>query len=123
MNYNGNIMKLDNLLTDAATLKEIGQRLASKRIAENLTQEEVAKNAGVSKSTVERIESGNSTQVSNLIRVLRNFSLLEALDKLLPESENSPLEILRQKKQKKKSRARKSTKKTTNSSWEWDENS
>jgi len=78
-------MKLDNLLTDAATLKEIGQRLASKRIAENLTQEEVAKNAGVSKSTVERIESGNSTQVSNLIRVLRNFSLLEALDKLIPE--------------------------------------
>jgi transcriptional regulator with XRE-family HTH domain len=56
-----------------------------------MTQEALAKEAGVSLPTVQRIESGRSTQSSNLLRVLRALGLLANLDALVPEPPVSPL--------------------------------
>jgi len=71
-------MKIIHSSKTEAILKEIGIRLTQQRIQAKLTQAALAEKAGVSKRTVERIEAGNSIQLSTMIQVLRVFGLLEA---------------------------------------------
>jgi transcriptional regulator with XRE-family HTH domain len=87
-------MKLEDSLTDAAVLEELGKRLARARISSSLTQADLANRAAVGKRTVERIESGKSVQLLSLIRVLRVLGLLEAFDAIAPEEGPSPMEML-----------------------------
>lgn len=82
-------------LGDAAVLALLGERLARYRLERNLTQSDLAREAGVSKRTLVRLEGGESTQLTNLIRVLRALGLLVNLDALVPPPTPSPLEQLR----------------------------
>lgn len=81
--------------SDAAVLAVLGQRLARHRLRQNLTQAELAREAGVSTRTISRLEAGESTQLTNLVRVLRALGLLAGLGELVPEPPESPLEQLR----------------------------
>ena len=83
-------------MSDAAYLAEVGRRIARYRLNLNLTQAALAIEAGVSAPTVQRLESGRSTQTSNLIRILRALGLLDNLDALVPEPALSPLELVKQ---------------------------
>ena len=49
-------MQITNQLTDNAVLAELGRRLARTRLQRNMPQEALAKEAGVSVPTVQRIE-------------------------------------------------------------------
>jgi len=84
-------------MTDSAVLAELGERVARHRLERNLTQAELAKEAGISKRTLIRLEAGESTQLTNLVRVLRSLGLLENLDALVPPPVPSPIEQLRTK--------------------------
>ena len=88
-------MKIDDNLSDAAVLEELGQRIARYRLNRNMTQGALATESGVSTPTVQRLEKGQSTQASNLIRILRTLKLLENLDALVPEPAISPLQQAR----------------------------
>jgi len=89
-------MKISEELTDSAVLEELGMRLAGARLGRNLTQAELAEQAGVSKRTVERLESGAvATHLSGFLRVCRVLGLLEHFDSLVPESGISPMEQLK----------------------------
>ncbi len=89
-------MKFEALLSDEAVLVEMGQRLTAARLERRLTQAQLAKAAGVSKRTVERLEDGASAQVTNLVRCLRVLGKLEGLERLLPEPPVNPLDLLSQ---------------------------
>lgn len=112
-------MKVNNTLTDAAVLEELGKRLAHARIASSLTQADLADQAAVGKRTVERIEAGESVQLISLIRVLRVLDLLEAFDEIAPEGGPGPIEILERhgKVRQRASSAR--TKSLTKKPWAW----
>jgi transcriptional regulator with XRE-family HTH domain len=114
-------MDITNLLSDEAILIEIGQRVARRRLNMQLTQAEVAEQAGVAKRTLERLEAGHSAQMSSLIRVLRVLGALEELDRLLPESGPRPLELLRHqgKTRQRASKRRKGT--DSDRPWTWDD--
>ena len=88
-------MKIETSNSDEAVLEEIGRRLARTRLERNLSQEQLAIEAGVSKATVERLEAGEPVKSTSLIRVLRPLGRLDALDRLLPEPLPSPIERLR----------------------------
>ncbi|HEX3849093.1 MAG TPA: helix-turn-helix transcriptional regulator [Steroidobacteraceae bacterium] len=88
-------MKIAAELTDAAVLQEIGERLERRRLDAELTQARLAEEAGVSKRTVERIESGRGTDFVMLLRVLRVLNLLDALDQWVPDLPQSPLVLLK----------------------------
>ena len=88
-------MKLTSDLTDAAVLEELGQRLTRHRIAADLTQADLAEQAGIGKRTLERIEAGHGAELTNFIRVLRVLDRLEGLDRLLPELPPSPIAQLK----------------------------
>jgi transcriptional regulator with XRE-family HTH domain len=61
-------MKITKQTTDDAVLAELGTRLARIRLERNLPQGQLAKQAGVSKRTVERLEAGTvATQLSGFI--------------------------------------------------------
>ena len=88
-------MKLDNLLTDTVVLQEIGSRLKHKRVDAGLTQAQLAAQAGIGKRTIERLESGNSTDSLVLVRVLRALKIVENLESTLPDTPQSPLTLLK----------------------------
>jgi len=110
-------------MSDEAVLQELGQRLSRRRVDLNLTQAQLAEQAGVAKRTVERIEAGESTQLSTLIRIFRVLGLLEALDAMIPETGPRPLDLL---KLKGKERQRASSKKRSeprDDGWTWGDES
>ena len=88
-------MKIDRLLTDEAILTELGGRLAQGRLELQFTQEMLAKQAGVSKRTVERIEAGATAQMSTLLRLLRVLQLLDRLETLVPEVGSRPMDLVK----------------------------
>ncbi len=87
-------MKITDLSTDAAVLAELGERLSRTRLERNLTQRELAAQAGVERKAIQRLESGESVTLLSLIRILRALGLLEVLGGLLPEPTPSPIELL-----------------------------
>ena len=112
-------MNISKILTDDAILAETGKRIAQCRLDHRLTQAHMAKQAGVSKRTVERIEAGGSAQMSTIIRILRVLDLLPGLDLLIPEPGPRPMDLL---KLKGKVRQRASSKQAPNRShkkWSW----
>ena len=89
-------MKFSKSLTDEVILRELGGRLAAARLASNLTQAALAGEAGVSKRTVERLESGEvATRLSGLVRVCRALGLVDRFDALVPPAAPSPIEQLK----------------------------
>lgn len=102
-------MATKSSMTDRAVLAALGERIAQHRLVRNCTQAAIAKEAGVSKRTLVRLEGGESTQLTNLVRVLRALGLLENLDALVPAPASSPLDVLRSmKKQRKRATGRSS---------------
>ena len=111
-------MKIKDKLSDEAVLQELGQRIARYRLNRNMTQETLATESGVSTPTVQRLENGQSTQASNLIRILRALKLLENLDALLPEPAISPLQQARMQ-GKTRQRASSPRKRKAATHWTW----
>lgn len=88
-------MNISQSSNEMAALKLIGDRISRQRLESNLTQAELATMAGVSKRTVERLEAGESTQLSNFLRILRALGLLDRIGNLLPEMPPSPIAQLK----------------------------
>jgi transcriptional regulator with XRE-family HTH domain len=83
-------------LTDETLLKLIGERLARVRLGQNLTQEQVAEQAGLGLRTVQRLELGETaTRLTSLLRVCRVLGLVEGFERLFPDQAISPIELLK----------------------------
>jgi len=113
-------MKITKQATDEAVLSELGGRLAQVRLERNLTQAQLAEQAGVSKRTVERLESGSvATQLSGFIRVCRVLDLVERFDLLVAEPVPSPVEQLKLRGRKRQRASTRSKAKTPSKKWQW----
>jgi transcriptional regulator with XRE-family HTH domain len=88
-------MRIEPQLTDVTVLTELGERLRGLRLSRDITQQRLGEEAGVARTVVQRIEAGEPVTTANLIRVLRALDLLEALDRLIPQSAPSPVQELR----------------------------
>jgi transcriptional regulator with XRE-family HTH domain len=105
--------------TDQRVLAELGDRLARHRLNRNLTQDQLAREAGVSKRTIVRLENGQSSQVTNLVRVLRALGLLGNLDALVPAPLASPIEALKAKGRQRRRASPAGKKPKPSSDWTW----
>lgn len=72
-----------NALSDPQILEAIGQRIKARRLDRRLTQADLAKHAGISLPTMQRLESQGQAKVESLVRVLRSLRLLDALEAML----------------------------------------
>lgn len=75
---------------------EIGRRISMNRRSLGLSQEELAARAGISKRSVERLESGTANpRLDVLVRVCLALKLVSGFEQLLPVPELGPLAIAR----------------------------
>jgi transcriptional regulator with XRE-family HTH domain len=114
-------MKISPLLTDDAILAELGERMARRRIDLQLTQADVAEQAGIAKRTVERIEAGASAQMSSIIRILRVLELLPDLDTIIPEVAARPMDLLLRKGKLRQRATSRNRADRPEQPWSWDD--
>ncbi|MEQ2009578.1 MAG: helix-turn-helix transcriptional regulator [Limisphaerales bacterium] len=89
-------MKRELEMSDDGLLKLFGERLAALRLAMNLTQRQLAEQAGLGLRTVQRLELGAAaTQLSGFVRVCRVLGLLDRFDAFIPEAVSSPIAQLK----------------------------
>lgn len=88
--------------SDAAILNEIGAFLKSKRIDQNLTQDEVAGRAAISRSTLSLVERGENIALANLLKILRVLDALYVLEQFRTEPNISPLQLAKEDEKRRK---------------------
>lgn len=77
-------------------LAQLGSRLREQRIAQDLTQRQLATHAGVGVRSIIRLEETGIGRTDTFLRVLTALSIADRLDTLLPESAPSPIAMLNQ---------------------------
>lgn len=105
---------------DDSLLRVLGRFVQHHRLQQNKTQESVAKEAGISRSTLSLLEQGERVALITFIRVLRTLNLLHMLEGFQISKRLSPIEemlILKEKATK----YRASNRKSNNSDWEINE--
>lgn len=113
-------MQFGNDLTDEATLRELGGRIAQLRLDRNLTQQQLADEAGISRHTLLRLEDGHGVTLSALVRVLRALNLLDGLEGLVPAPLPSPLEQLeRERSRRQRASGTQTEDDAEGRAWEW----
>ena len=76
-------------------LREMGARLKTLRLQQNLRVQDLAADSGVSPRTIDRLEAGHSIGTEKLVRVMRGLGRLQAFEAFVPMPEVSPYEIAR----------------------------
>lgn len=99
-------------------LKELGGRIKDIRIKRDMTQKDLAENAGVSFSTVVRVEMGEGVNMENFMRIIRVFDFLGNFDLLVPEQILSPEDIYKGRQKKKRTYK---GKKSAFTEWIWED--
>lgn len=84
--------------TDQEILQEIGSRLKGLRKARGINQTEAAERAGIGRNTLYRAEHGDNPTLHTVIRLLRAYGRLNALENFIPKPEISPMTRLRERK-------------------------
>ncbi len=86
--------------SDPEILEVLGRRLAALRKTAGLNQAEAALRGGLDRSTVSRAEGGDNPTLLTVVRLLRVYGRLSALDAFIPEPEVSPMALIRARKRK-----------------------
>lgn len=81
-------------MTDEAVAQELGRRIQQLRLEQDLTQQAVADEVGLSRVSYRRLEAGEAKLV-NVIAVLRVLGHLEMLEQAIPDEVFSPMEQLK----------------------------
>ena len=95
MIYNTNDL---NNLPDNSLLKMIGDYIKHQRLQQNRSQDIVATEACISRSTLSLLERGEKVKTDTLIKVLRVLNLLHILEIFAVTEQISPLEYAKLKK-------------------------
>lgn len=117
-------MMIKQQLSDDSLLKLIGARLAGLRLAKNLTQSQLAEQAGLGLRTVQRLELGAAaTQLSGFVRVCRVLGLVERFDAFIPEPATSPIAQLKLQGRQRRRASGNPTVTDATKKWSWAEES
>lgn len=83
---------MEEWLSGADILKNLGLRFKDYRLRLNLTQKEVSEKTAISIPTIYKFENGrlNDMSTSNLMKLIRIVGLQSNWDKLLPQLPESP---------------------------------
>ena len=88
--------KLDYLVASPEAVEAVlGGQLERLRLGKNINQTTLAKEAGVSRRTITRLENGEGTSLDTLIRVMRALGVVDRLETLLPDPTTRPVERIK----------------------------
>ena len=105
-------------MSDNTLSEVVGNFVKHHRLNKNKTQNELAKEADMSRSTLSLLEKGQKITLKNLIKVLRVLELLYIMDVFRVTEEINPIEYAKLKKSKRK-RATSKKKTDKQSDLEW----
>ena len=86
-------MNLDTM-TNSSIAAEVGRRIEQMRLEQNLTQQQVADEIGLSRVSYRKL-AGGMGKFENIIAVLRVLGRLDLLEPLVAETTFSPIEQLK----------------------------
>lgn len=93
-----------NALSDSRIAEKIGEYVRYRRIERNMSQDELAMAAGLSRPTISLMERGMMANINNLIKVLRALDSLYVFETFEVPQSLSPMQLLKlQENQKKRS--------------------
>lgn len=112
------IHKIDFSLASSDEIENtLSRQIEAIRLHRNITQARLAKEAGVSRSTITRLaQDGKGISLNSFIRILMALQMQGHLQALLPSPTISPLKRL---KLAEKERQRARSKKSERSDWNW----
>jgi transcriptional regulator with XRE-family HTH domain len=79
--------------SDAALVNMLGEFVRHQRLTQNITQEDLAKLAGINRSTLVKFEGGKGGNLNILIQLLRALNQLHILESFQARHELSPLQL------------------------------
>jgi len=110
------------MFADTAIAMRIGTNLRTTRLKQNITQQGLAEESGVSLSSIKKIEKGEIGSFDSLLRVLRALGRLDVLIPLVEEEQLSPNEyynLVHTAEKKQRKRATGKTKNNIKEESEW----
>lgn len=104
-------------MSDRAIISVMGNYIKEKRLSINETQAQLAEKAGINRSTLVKIEKGESITLISLIQILRALDLLHILQIFKIEKIISPIELAKIESQKRQRARGKKENKKPESDW------
>ncbi|PCJ95770.1 MAG: transcriptional regulator [Flavobacteriaceae bacterium] len=106
-------------MNDSSLIEVIGTYVQHHRLNQNKSQNNVAKAAGISRSTLSLLERGEKITLNSLIQVLRALNLLHIMDVFKIKNEISPIAYAKLQKNKRQRARNKDRKPNPNDTSEW----
>ena len=97
---------------------ELGRRLAKLRLARNVTQQMLAREAGIGLRTLRRLEAGQPTSLDTFLRVVIALDLGDGLLTALPSHDIRPIQRVENRGRERR-RARPETTGQPSGPWTW----
>jgi transcriptional regulator with XRE-family HTH domain len=111
-----------NKQTNARLLEIIGRSMKARRVAKEISQEELARLSGVSHASIARFETGKGNiSLENLLLIMKSLEMVDELKIIFKDSESSPSLLAKATTRKTRERVRKSqkTKESKSMVWKW----
>lgn len=87
-------------MSDKALIEQFGAFVKHHRLRQNKTQQSVAEEAGISRSTLSLLERGETVTILTFIQVLRVLDQLHIMDVFRIEESISPIALAKLEKEK-----------------------
>jgi len=89
-------MNMPRRFTTSEWLQELGTGLRLRRVRAELTQEDLARLAGISEGALKHLESGTGANLTSLVKVVRALGCEDWLGALAPPAQPtvSPIQML-----------------------------
>ncbi len=81
-----------SIATSAQIEAALCKRLESIRLSRNITQTQLAEEAGVSPRTIGRLEKGQGVSLDTFIRIMMALGIQQSLEALMPDPTVRPIE-------------------------------
>lgn len=105
-------------MSDNSLVETIGGFIRHHRLLQNKTQDQLARDAGINRSTLVAFEKGNRSNLITLIQLLRALNLLDVMQQFKIQQELSPIQLAElDSAKRKRASKKKSGKKRPKSTW------
>lgn len=89
-------------MSDMKLHETIGNFIQGHRLQQNISQSDLANQAGISRSTLSLLERGENVALSTLIQTMRALNILHLLEHFVFQPQISPIEVAKQQKKRRK---------------------
>ena len=113
-------MTQNNTLANSEQLEQqLCKKLEAVRLMKNISQANLAKEAGISRRTVSRMENGQGVSLDTFIRVMQALGLTNELMALIPSSDIRPIERVNRKGPRKNASSPRTGTQVAEKKWKW----